>query len=83
MLTSIWLMPALSTISLGAAAEDHDRLAARLVANFDVAPTDSLDPAGAERLEDRLLRGPAAGEMLRRQLAALAVLNLVVACRPG
>ena len=50
------------------AADGHDGLSARLVANLDVAPGDALAPAGAQGLEDRLLGGPTAGEMLSRLL---------------
>ena len=61
----------------GPAAQGDDGPPARLVADFDIAPTDAAPPAGAQGLENRLLGGPAAGEVLRGQLAALAVLNLV------
>src|SRR4051812_13615573 len=60
-----------------AAAQSHDRFASQLVADFDIAPTDSLAPTGAQRLENRLFGRPTTGEMLRRLLAALAVADFV------
>ena len=59
-----------------AAADGHHRFAARLVADFDVAPGDAPPPAGAQGLHDRFLGGPAAGEVLRGLLAALTILDL-------
>ena len=62
----------------GAAAQGDRRRAARLVPHLDVAPTDAADPAGAERLEHRFLRRPAAGVVLRGRLLGRAVLDLVL-----
>jgi hypothetical protein len=52
------------------------RSAARVVADFDIAPTDAAAPAGADCLEDCFLGSPAPGEVLRGLLAASAVFNL-------
>jgi hypothetical protein len=52
-----------------ATADMNGRRAVSIVADFDVAPGDSAAPAGAKRLEDRFLGGPAARIMLRRRLA--------------
>src|SRR3569623_35813 len=59
------------------AAQPHHRPTAAIVADFDIAPANAFSPARAERLENRLLGGPAAGEVLRCLLTALAIANLL------
>src|SRR5690606_13536928 len=59
------------------AAECYDRAALAVVADFDVPPADAAAPTGAQRLEYGFLGCPAAGKVLRRLSAALAVANLV------
>ena len=60
----------------GAAVQMAERRALAVADDLDVAPADAAAPAGAERFEHRLFRGPAAGVVLRRRLAAAAVLDL-------
>src|SRR5206468_1652394 len=45
---------------------------------FQIGPTDPPRPARADRLQDRLLRGPTTSEMLDRVLARLAVADLLL-----
>ena len=53
------------------------------VADLDVGPGDPPAPAGPDRLEDRLLRRPSAGEVLDRVLARLAVADLALGVDPA
>ena len=55
------------------AADADDWPAGGIIAHLDVAPTDAATPAGADGFEDCFLGGPAAGVVLRRGLARLAV----------
>ena len=77
MLTRISSTPSCCDHVPDAAPQGHHRPAAGLVADLDVAPGDAPTPAGAQGLQDRLLGRPAAGEMLRRLPAALAVADLL------
>lgn len=63
-------------------AQRDDRAAAEFVAHFDVAPTDAAAPAGAEGLQHRLFRRPAAGIMLRGGFPGAAVFDFVVGVNP-
>lgn len=54
------------------------RLAAHIIANFNVAPTDALYPARPHRLEYRLFGSPPSGVVLRRSTSLAAVVNFVL-----
>lgn len=62
----------------GAAADEDAGAAGGVVADLEVGPADAAGPAGADGLEDGLLGGPAAGEVLEGVLAALAVVDLAL-----
>ena len=59
-------------------ARPHPRPARGVVGHLDVGPAQPLRPAGAQALQDRLLGGPAAGEVLGRVLGPLAVADLAL-----
>src|SRR5579884_2448659 len=62
-------------VVLGAAADMDVRLAVGRVADLDIGPADAAAPAGAEAFQDCFLGGPAAGKVLDRVLAGLAIAN--------
>src|SRR4051794_40876159 len=67
---------------LGGAADQYLRLAVGIVAHLDLGPAQALSPTGAQALEDRLLGGPTAREMLGGVPARLAVPNLPFGVNP-
>src|SRR5262249_45286699 len=69
--------PLLGDLTGGAADQDLGP-AILAVADRDVGPADALAPAGADRLQDRLLGRPAPGEVLDRMLPRLAVADLAL-----
>src|SRR5262249_25942577 len=54
---------------LGSAADENTRLAIKRVSYLDVGPGDSAAPPSSKGLQNRLLGGPAACEVLNRMLA--------------
>src|SRR4051812_35577207 len=61
-----------------ASVQDQHRRAAALSPDLELAPVHAEAQPGAERLEPRLLRGEARGEVRHGILAAAAVRDLVV-----